>query len=242
MRRTPGSTSSSAKSPHEALARAALAEVTAVDHVGALLGESRDGDVILLRFATTQSGYPGWEWTVALAQLDEDEPTVLEVELLPGDGALLAPDWLPWSERLEEWHAAQAAAGDAESADDADDHDDDDDDDEDDEDDEDDDLDLDEDLDEEDLDLDEEDLDAEDLDLEDDDLDFDEDELDLEDALDPEAATSGVTAPAADAAAMDEDGDHEDDADSETGERDGERPRRRRRSRGENSAGDSPGE
>jgi hypothetical protein len=30
---------------------------------------------------------------------------------MPGEGALLAPDWVPWSERLEEYRAAQAAAG-----------------------------------------------------------------------------------------------------------------------------------
>jgi hypothetical protein len=36
---------------------------------------------------------------------------VLETELMPGEGALLAPDWVPWSERLEEYRAAQAAAG-----------------------------------------------------------------------------------------------------------------------------------
>ena len=26
---------------------------------------------------------------------------MLETELMPGDGALLAPDWVPWSERLD---------------------------------------------------------------------------------------------------------------------------------------------
>ena len=34
---------------------------------------------------------------------------MLEAELMPGDGALLAPDWLPWAERLAEYQAAQAA-------------------------------------------------------------------------------------------------------------------------------------
>ena len=34
---------------------------------------------------------------------------MLEVELMPGDGALIAPDWLPWAERLAEYQAAQAA-------------------------------------------------------------------------------------------------------------------------------------
>ena len=34
---------------------------------------------------------------------------MLEAELMPGDGALTAPDWLPWAERLAEYQAAQAA-------------------------------------------------------------------------------------------------------------------------------------
>src|SRR5690606_1666808 len=68
-----------------------------------------------LSFATTMPGYPGWHWTVSVADLPGEAPSVLEVELMPGDGALLAPDWVPWSERLEEYRAAQAAAA-AESA------------------------------------------------------------------------------------------------------------------------------
>ena len=54
-------------------------------------------------FAATMAGYPGWHWTVSVAELPGEEPTVLEAELLPGDGALLAPDWVPWSERLEDY-------------------------------------------------------------------------------------------------------------------------------------------
>jgi hypothetical protein len=34
---------------------------------------------------------------------------VLEAELLPGEGALLAPEWVPWAVRLAEYQAAQAA-------------------------------------------------------------------------------------------------------------------------------------
>ncbi len=55
------------------------------------------------------AGYPGWFWTVSLAQVEDAAPTVLEVELTPGEGALTAPEWLPWAERLAEYQAAQAA-------------------------------------------------------------------------------------------------------------------------------------
>ena len=36
---------------------------------------------------------------------------MIEAELLPDAGALLSPDWVPWSERLADYKAAQEAAG-----------------------------------------------------------------------------------------------------------------------------------
>ena len=96
----------------EQLALEALAEITPPDTVGAPTGrEVAENGVVTLTFAAAMSGYPGWHWTVSLAEVDGLEPTVLELELLPGDGALLAPEWVPWSARLEEYRAAQAAAG-----------------------------------------------------------------------------------------------------------------------------------
>ena len=93
------------------LAREALREITADATVGELVGQSDEGEgVTTLSFQTTMPGYPGWHWTVSVADLPGEAPSVLEVELMPGDGALLAPDWVPWSERLEEYRAAQAAA------------------------------------------------------------------------------------------------------------------------------------
>ena len=102
------------------LARAALREVTPESTIGEAAGYVvEDGGVVSLRFANRMDGYPGWFWTVSVAVVEGAEPTVLEVELLPGDGALLAPEWLPWAERLAEYQAAQAAAGeDDESEDD----------------------------------------------------------------------------------------------------------------------------
>jgi hypothetical protein len=96
----------------ERLAREALLEVTPASTVGAATGRSQaDDGVVTLTFAATMLGYPGWHWTVSLVEVDGLEPTVLEVELLPGEGALLAPEWVPWSVRLEEYRAAQSAAG-----------------------------------------------------------------------------------------------------------------------------------
>lgn len=179
------------------LARESLRDVAKPGTVGDLIAETTDDDgVITVRFATLQEGYPGWQWNVSLAHVDGYDPTVIEAELLPADGALLAPDWVPWSDRLADYKAAQEAAGleaealdaDEDDADDESDDDDDDlDDDEDDEIDDDDDLDDDDDDDEDDAtpvlhggDLDGVDIDVLD-DTGDDDDDSDDDDTDDDD-------------------------------------------------------------
>jgi hypothetical protein len=105
----------------EAVARAVLAEISPPGTVGALLERTAQEDgVAQLSFASTLSGYPGWHWSVSVAEIPGEAPTVMEAELMPGEGALLAPDWVPWAERLEDYRAAQAliAAEAAEHADD----------------------------------------------------------------------------------------------------------------------------
>lgn len=149
------------------LARAALLEITPATSIGGPVGHVVEGEHVLsLLFACTLPGYPGWHWSATLARVDENTaPTVLEVELTPGEDALLAPGWVPWSQRMAENEAAERNA-EADSAHEAE-HDEDD-------------LDqdaLDEDLDDDDLDdddLDDDDLDDDDLD----DDDLDEDDID----------------------------------------------------------------
>ena len=88
------------------LARAAAVEVagTAVgDHLGVEADSPPDlGPVVTHSFATLDPAYVGWRWAVTVARATgSDTVTVDEVVLLPGAGALLAPAWLPWNERLE---------------------------------------------------------------------------------------------------------------------------------------------
>ncbi len=91
------------------LALAALREITDEKTIGAPAGYLQEPDGALsLRFANRLEGYPGWFWTVTLARVAGSAPTVLETELMPGDGALLAPEWTPWAERLAEYQAHQA--------------------------------------------------------------------------------------------------------------------------------------
>ena len=64
-------------------------------------GPGTAGAVVTHSFATTDRAYVGWRWAVTVARADGSEHvTVDEVVLLPGSGALLAPAWLPWSERV----------------------------------------------------------------------------------------------------------------------------------------------
>ncbi|WP_022889917.1 DUF3027 domain-containing protein [Agromyces italicus] len=103
------------------LARRALLEVTAPETVGSVIGHIVEGEhVVSLLFAADLAGYPGWRWSVTIARVDDAAATVLETELMPGDQALLAPEWVPWSERLAEYRAAQQAAAELAAASDGD--------------------------------------------------------------------------------------------------------------------------
>ena len=96
---------------HQHKALAALHEITTPESVGALESESIDKDgIATLQYACLLPGYPDWKWNVSLATLPGEEPTVLEAELLPHEGALLAPEWVPWSVRLAEYLEAQKLA------------------------------------------------------------------------------------------------------------------------------------
>lgn len=72
-------------------------------------------------FQSTLRGYVGWFWSVTIYQPEGQEPTISEVVMMPGDEALVAPKWVPWSERLADYKALQAeleaqAAAEAEEA------------------------------------------------------------------------------------------------------------------------------
>jgi len=85
-----------------AIARAA-AEQEAAGLVGDHLEVTADEELVATHFfATLDPAYRGWRWavTVARAAGNVDDIGVDEVVLLPGDDALLAPAWVPWSERL----------------------------------------------------------------------------------------------------------------------------------------------
>lgn len=92
------------------IAREALGEITDPETIGDDAGhEVHESNVITLFFDCRLAGYPGWRWAAALTRVDKQSPvTVLEVELLPGDDAVLSPEWVPWSVRLAQYRETQA--------------------------------------------------------------------------------------------------------------------------------------
>lgn len=83
-------------------ARAAAIELAGEDKVGEhasfVLEDVRLGTH---RFVCTDPGYRGWCWAVTLARVPRGRvATICEVVLQPGDDSLLAPDWIPYAQRL----------------------------------------------------------------------------------------------------------------------------------------------
>lgn len=71
-------------------------------------------------FECTLPGYRGWFWFATLSRAPRSRvATICEVGLLPGDDALIAPDWVPWADRVRpedlEENAAQESAESAEA-------------------------------------------------------------------------------------------------------------------------------
>ncbi len=96
-----------------AAAQAVLAELAEPGSVGDFLGEFEVmKNAIELRFDCTLRGYKNWYWSVVFTQVDKrKEATISEVQLLAGEGALLAPAWVPWAERLAEFRKQLRESG-----------------------------------------------------------------------------------------------------------------------------------
>lgn len=84
------------------LARAAAEETAGAGAVGDHLGAVAEGDrVVTHSFACEDPAYRGWRWAVTVARASRAKLVTLdETVLLPDADAVLAPEWVPWSERL----------------------------------------------------------------------------------------------------------------------------------------------
>lgn len=86
----------------DAQAKTAVAEFGGADAVGDYLGVSyEDPNTATHRFLAHVPGYQGWQWAVVVATYPgADHATISEVVLIPGPTALLAPEWVPWDQRV----------------------------------------------------------------------------------------------------------------------------------------------
>jgi hypothetical protein len=84
-------------------ARAAVEEFSGAEAVGDYLGVSyEDPDAATHRFLAHLPGYQGWQWAVVVAAYPgARHATISEVVLVPGPTALLAPEWVPWEQRVQ---------------------------------------------------------------------------------------------------------------------------------------------
>ena len=84
------------------LALAAAEDVAGLGEVGRHVGVVAEGDrVVTHLFECKERGYRGWNWAVTLTRAPRTKFVTLdETVLVAGGESVLAPEWVPWSERL----------------------------------------------------------------------------------------------------------------------------------------------
>ncbi len=104
---TPTASTGAAKRDAALVAAIDIARQAAVDEAGASMVGDHAGAVMederlaTHTFACLNPAYVGWVWAVTLTRAPRSKTvTVNEVVLLPGPDAVVAPEWLPWSERV----------------------------------------------------------------------------------------------------------------------------------------------
>lgn len=83
-------------------ARSGLLDVVPEDQLGRHVSAQVEGERLAThRFEAFVPGYGGWQWYASVARVARSKDvTVCEVGLLPSSASLLAPEWLPWSQRV----------------------------------------------------------------------------------------------------------------------------------------------
>ena len=82
---------------------AALEDARDPKFVGELVSiDQEDERIATYLFESSLPGYAGWRWAVTVIRVDELSPvTISDVVLLPGADSLLAPEWIPYKDRIE---------------------------------------------------------------------------------------------------------------------------------------------
>nr|WP_258061867.1 DUF3027 domain-containing protein [Arthrobacter sp. ZGTC412] len=83
-------------------ARTAIAGITEASDIGQHLAAKSEGDRLVTHlFECRLPGYGGWQWFAVLTRNSRSKVvTVNELGLLPSEESILAPEWVPWAERV----------------------------------------------------------------------------------------------------------------------------------------------
>ncbi|MEN9753496.1 MAG: hypothetical protein RL670_1187 [Actinomycetota bacterium] len=100
-----------AKAGNQNIAKDALLLETEAGSIGEFIEAIHDEEFVTsYLFDSKLKGYHGWRWSVTLSQVDaKHAATVSEILLMAGPESIVAPKWVPWSERLADYRALQAA-------------------------------------------------------------------------------------------------------------------------------------
>ncbi|MDQ0754104.1 hypothetical protein QFZ61_000091 [Arthrobacter sp. B3I4] len=94
------------------VARAAVEGIAPAGQVGRHLAVKSEGDRLVTHlFESKLPGYGGWQWYAVLTRNSRSKVvTVDELGLLPSEDSILAPEWVPWAERVRPEDAQQDEA------------------------------------------------------------------------------------------------------------------------------------
>ncbi len=84
------------------VARAAIEGIAPAEQIGRHLAAKSEGDRLVTHlFESKLAGYGGWQWYAVLTRNSRSKVvTVDELGLLPSEDSILAPEWIPWAERV----------------------------------------------------------------------------------------------------------------------------------------------
>jgi hypothetical protein len=97
------------------VARSAIEGITAASDIGEHLAAKSEGDRLVTHlFESRLPGYLGWQWYAVLTRNSRSKVvTVNELGLLPSEDSILAPEWVPWAERVRPEDAQETDAPEA---------------------------------------------------------------------------------------------------------------------------------
>ena len=100
-------------------ARTAVEGITPAATIGPHLAAKSEGDRLVTHlFESRLPGYAGWQWYAVLTRNSRSKVvTVNELGLLPSEDSILAPEWVPWAERVRPEDQQQESEADSPEAD-----------------------------------------------------------------------------------------------------------------------------